>query len=97
MFQRREDGSVDFFRDWDDYQFGFGTPTGEHWLGLLPVCLMSVKSFHRKLERQIKACLKTKLKTRHMRFVRFNRYAFIHHGALLLVCRNDSIMTYLLY
>uniref|UniRef100_A0A8C6PB96 Fibrinogen C-terminal domain-containing protein n=1 Tax=Nothobranchius furzeri TaxID=105023 RepID=A0A8C6PB96_NOTFU len=34
VMQRREDGSVNFFRDWAAYRDGFGTTTGEHWLGL---------------------------------------------------------------
>lgn len=33
MFQRREDGSVNFFRGWEAYRDGFGKLTGEHWLG----------------------------------------------------------------
>ena len=33
LIQRRQDGSVDFSRDWNSYKEGFGTET-EWWLGL---------------------------------------------------------------
>ncbi|KAG7999715.1 Fibrinogen C domain-containing protein 1 [Nibea albiflora] len=33
VIQRREDGSVNFFRGWAAYRDGFGKTTGEHWLG----------------------------------------------------------------
>ncbi|XP_054707987.1 protein scabrous-like [Uloborus diversus] len=34
IFQRRSDGSEDFFRDWADYRRGFGSPRkSEFWLG----------------------------------------------------------------
>ncbi|NXD71851.1 ANGP1 protein, partial [Eolophus roseicapillus] len=33
VIQHREDGSLDFQKSWKEYKMGFGSPSGEHWLG----------------------------------------------------------------
>ena len=41
VFQRRCDGTENFYRGWTDYENGFGNAKGQHWLGLIS-CLTKV-------------------------------------------------------
>ena len=44
MFQKRFDGTVDFFRTWDDYRQGFGNLNGEFLLGLDKIYRLTASS-----------------------------------------------------
>uniref|UniRef100_A0A674K6N0 Microfibril associated protein 4 n=1 Tax=Terrapene triunguis TaxID=2587831 RepID=A0A674K6N0_9SAUR len=43
VFQKRFNGSVSFFRGWNDYRFGFGRADSEYWLGLQNIHLLTLK------------------------------------------------------
>ena len=43
VIQRRQDGSVDCNKDWKNYEDGFGTLTGEFWLGLRGIHFITSK------------------------------------------------------
>ncbi|XP_070708018.1 microfibril-associated glycoprotein 4-like [Pempheris klunzingeri] len=43
VFQRRMDGSVNFYRPWDHYRTGFGSAAGEYWLGLETLFHLSLR------------------------------------------------------
>ncbi|XP_020029502.1 ficolin-1 isoform X3 [Castor canadensis] len=46
VFQRRVDGSVDFFRNWESYKRGFGNLGTEFWLGNDYLYLITAKGNH---------------------------------------------------
>ena len=41
VFQRRSVGDVDFYREWDEYENGFGNLNGDYWLGLRFINMIS--------------------------------------------------------
>ncbi|XP_045898411.1 microfibril-associated glycoprotein 4-like, partial [Micropterus dolomieu] len=43
VFQRRMDGTVNFYRGWDQYKMGFGSAAGEYWLGLEPLFHLTLR------------------------------------------------------
>ncbi|XP_048414381.1 angiopoietin-2b [Stegostoma tigrinum] len=46
IFQHRENGNIDFHRDWKEYKLGFGDASGEYWLGNEFVHLLTSQSPH---------------------------------------------------
>ena len=49
VFQRRNDGSENFYRGWTEYENGFGNVKGEFWLGLKKISCLTKVSVKTKL------------------------------------------------
>ncbi|KAM4598729.1 microfibril-associated glycoprotein 4-like [Polymixia lowei] len=43
VIQRRMDGTLNFYRPWEAYKAGFGNSSGEYWLGLENIHLLTKK------------------------------------------------------
>ncbi|XP_076086855.1 fibrinogen-like protein 1 [Mytilus galloprovincialis] len=46
VIQKRFDGSTEFYRNWDDYENGFGNLNGEFWLGNRNIALLTSVGTH---------------------------------------------------
>ena len=59
VIQRRQDGSVDFNRNWSDYEDGFGSLTEEFWYGLRPLhCLTNHGQWELRIDYKLTGGLK---------------------------------------
>ncbi|XP_019949948.1 microfibril-associated glycoprotein 4-like isoform X2 [Paralichthys olivaceus] len=51
ILQRRKDGTINFYRGWDQYKTGFGLASGEYWLGLENIHLLTLrKSYEMRID-----------------------------------------------
>uniref|UniRef100_A0A8C2I6J4 Fibrinogen C-terminal domain-containing protein n=1 Tax=Cyprinus carpio TaxID=7962 RepID=A0A8C2I6J4_CYPCA len=59
VIQRRMDGSVNFYRPWDQYKRGFGNVEGEYWLGKISqrVCVCVDVHVQCLVERVLHVCV----------------------------------------
>ena len=53
VFQRRLDGSVNFYRNWTEYEYGFGRLHHEHWLGNYIVYLLTAQAYFKGTELRV--------------------------------------------
>lgn len=68
VFQKRFDGSENFFRGWEDYKSGFGHADKEYWLGLENI-------YHLTLQRSYRLRIDMTDFDKDSRFVIYNKFA----------------------
>ncbi|XP_062578876.1 ryncolin-1-like [Saccostrea cucullata] len=58
LFQRRMDGSVNFWRNWTEYENGFGYKESEFWLGNRKIAELTGKGYsHLRIEMMDHDCI----------------------------------------
>ena len=72
VFQRRLDGSENFFRNWTEYKSGFGEYHREHWLGYEKVYLLTSQAFLKGSELRIDMQVKRESSRRWAKYLKFD-------------------------
>ena len=72
VFQRRIDGSVDFFRDWEHYKQGFGNLQNEFWLGNENIFTLTLQGLYPRGNELRIDMMNAKMKKKSVRYANFH-------------------------
>ena len=72
VFQRRIDGSVDFFRDWEHYKQGFGNLQNEFWLGNEKIFTLTLQGLYPRGNELRIDMMNAKMKKKSVRYANFH-------------------------